>query len=37
MNVNADVELTMLVGFGGAVFLLLGFGIVRTVRKRRAA
>jgi hypothetical protein len=37
MNVNADVELTMLVGFGGAVLLLLGFGIVRTVRKRRAA
>ncbi|AIC48184.1 hypothetical protein Rhola_00013950 [Rhodoluna lacicola] len=35
MNVNADIELAMLLGFGGAVVLLLAIGIVRTVRKNR--
>lgn len=37
MNVNADVEVAMLVGFGGGVVILLGFGIVRTIRKKRKA
>ncbi len=37
MNVNADIEFAMLIGFGGSVILLLGFGIFRTIRKRRAA
>ena len=37
MNVNADIEVAMLVGFGSGVMLLLGFGIVRTVRKRKKA
>ena len=35
MNVNADMELAMLISFGSAVVVLLGFGIVRTVRKNR--
>ncbi len=35
MNVNADVEETMLFAFGGAVFALGAFGSVRTLRKRR--
>lgn len=35
MNVNADVELTMLIGFGSVVFILLGLGVSRTLRKNR--
>lgn len=35
MNVNADIEQTMLFAFGGAVFALGVFGAVRTLRKRR--
>ena len=35
MNVNADIELNMLIGFGGGIALLLGFGIARTVRKSK--
>ena len=35
MNVNADIELTMLLGFGGAVMLLFAIGLVRTVRKNK--
>lgn len=37
MNVNADIEIAMLIGFGGTVFALLGFGIIRTIRKKRNA
>ena len=36
MNVNADVESTLLISFGGGVLLLLGFGITRTIRKNRS-
>ena len=35
MYVNADIETTMLISFGSAIVLLLGFGIFRTVRKNR--
>lgn len=35
MNVNADIELTMLLGFGGAIVLLFGFGVARQVTKNR--
>jgi hypothetical protein len=35
MNVNADIELTMLLGFGGAILTLFGFGIARQLRKSR--
>ena len=35
MNVNADIELTMLLGFGGAIVLLFSLGIVRTIRRSR--
>ncbi len=35
INVNADVELALLIGFGGAVLALLGFGVARTVSKSR--
>ena len=35
MNVNADIELTLLIGFGSVVVILFGLGIVRTVRKNR--
>jgi hypothetical protein len=35
MNVNADVETTLLLGFAGGVVVLLGLGIFRTVRKNR--
>ena len=35
MNVNADIELAMLISFAGAVAVLLVFGIFRTVRKNR--
>lgn len=35
MNVNADIELAMLLSFAGLVALLLVFGIFRTIRKNR--
>ena len=35
MNVNADVEATLLLGFAGGVVVLFGLGIFRTVRKNR--
>ena len=35
MNVNADIELALLIGFASAIAILLGLGIVRTVRKNR--
>lgn len=35
MNVNADIELTMLISFAGGVLVLLVFGIFRTIRKSR--
>jgi hypothetical protein len=35
INVNADVELVLLIGFGGGVLTLLGFGVARTVSKSR--
>lgn len=35
MNVNADVEAVMLISFAGAVAVLLGLGIFRTVRRGR--
>jgi asparagine N-glycosylation enzyme membrane subunit Stt3 len=35
MIVNADLELALLVGFGFAVVLLLIFGTVRTLRRRK--
>ena len=35
INVNADVELALLIGFGGGVLGLLGFGVARTVSKSR--
>lgn len=35
MNVNADIELALLIGFGSAVAILFGFGLVRTIRKTR--
>jgi hypothetical protein len=35
INVNADVELALLIGFGGGVLALLGFGVARTVSKSR--
>ncbi len=35
MNVNADIEQTMLYAFGGGVLVLGVFGWVRTMRKRR--
>lgn len=35
MNVNADIELAMLIGFGAIVIILGTFGAVRTVRKNR--
>lgn len=35
MIVNADLELALLFGFGFAVVLLLVFGTVRTLRKRK--
>lgn len=35
INVSADVEAALLIGFGGAVLALLGFGVARTVSKSR--
>jgi hypothetical protein len=35
INVNADVEAALLIGFGGGVLALLGFGVARTVSKSR--
>ena len=35
INVNADVELALLISFGGGVLALLGFGVARTVSKSR--
>lgn len=35
MIVNADLELALLIGFGFAVVLLLIFGTVRTLRRRK--
>ena len=35
MNVNADIELTMLLGFGGGILVLFGFGVARQVSKNR--
>ena len=35
MNVNADIELAMLISFAAVVSVLLVFGIFRTVRKNR--
>jgi hypothetical protein len=35
MNVNADIELALLIGFGSVVTILFGLGLVRTVRKNR--
>ena len=35
MIVNADLELALLVGFGFAVVLLLIFGTIRTLRRRK--
>ena len=35
MNVNADIEFTMLIGFGSAVAALFVFGVIRTVRRNR--
>jgi hypothetical protein len=35
INVNADVELALLLSFGGGVLVLLSFGVVRTVSKSR--
>ena len=37
MNVNADIELAMLISFAALVTVLLVFGIFRTVRKNRKA
>lgn len=34
MNVNADVESTLLIGFAGGIVVLFGIGISRTVAKR---
>jgi hypothetical protein len=36
MNVNADVELTLLIGFSAFIALLLVLGVIRTLRKKRA-
>ena len=35
MNVNADIELAMLISFASAIAVLLVFGIFRTIRKNR--
>lgn len=35
INVSADVEAALLIGFGGGVLALLGFGVARTVSKSR--
>jgi hypothetical protein len=35
INVNADVELALLLSFGGGVLVLLSFGVARTVSKSR--
>jgi hypothetical protein len=36
MTVNADVELTLLIGFSAFIALLLVLGVIRTLRKKRA-
>lgn len=35
MNVNADIEFALLIGFGSAVAVLFVFGLIRTVRRNR--
>ena len=35
MNVNADIEVALLISFGGAVAVLFGLGLWRTVRRNR--
>ena len=37
INVNPGAETTIIVGFGATVALLLTFGVIRTLRKRRGA
>lgn len=35
MVVNADIETSVVIAFGASVATLLGFGVVRTIRRRR--
>ena len=35
MNINADMEFTLLLAFGGGVIVLFTFGVMRQVRKNR--
>lgn len=35
MVVNADIETSVVIAFGASVVTLLGFGVVRTIRRRR--
>lgn len=35
MTVNADIETSVVIAFGASVVTLLGFGVVRTIRRRR--
>lgn len=35
MTVNADIETSVVIAFGASVATLLGFGVVRTIRRRR--
>jgi len=35
MVVNADIETSVIIAFGASVVTLLGFGVVRTIRRRR--